>query len=92
MADKQKYAILKSTGRYTQFVCKGTTITFLHGKDLIKYLSVVKWDAGYLVVSCLGKIKKEYEDYIDLSYMVEKLYMDPSSYFDGIDEVRIENA
>jgi len=85
-------AILRNDDKNSQFQCKGTTITFLHGKDLIKYLSVAEWDNGYLVVNCLGKIKGEYEDYIDLTYILKNLYMDSDSYLDGIDEVRIENA
>ena len=33
--------------------------------------------------------KKEYEDYIDLSYILERLYMDSEIYLNGIKEVRI---
>ncbi len=58
METSKSYATLQMKGRYTQFTCKGTTITSLHSKDLIKYLSVVEWDNGYLVVNCLGKEKR----------------------------------
>ena len=87
-----KYAILSNDGLYTKFAWNNKVITFLHGKDLIKYLSVLEWDDGYLVVDCLGKIKGEYEDYIDLSYILENLYMDPKKYLAGVKGVRIENA
>ena len=86
-----KFAVLSNTGRYTKFKWNNRTITFLHGKDLIKYLSVREWDSGYLVVSCLGKIKGEYEDYIDLSYILENLYMDPKEYLNGVKGVKIED-
>ena len=92
MKTQDDYATLKINGKYTQFTCKGMTVSFLHGKDLLKYLEVVEWDKGYLVVNCLGKIKNRFEDYIDLSYILDKLYMDPETYLDGIKEVRILNA
>ena len=38
------------------------------------------------MLTALGK-KKEYEDYIDLSYILERLYMDPEIYLNGIKEV-----
>ncbi len=90
--ENKQYATLRNNGKYTQFSCKDRTITFVHGKDLIKYLSVVEWDQGYLVVNCMGKVKKEYEDYIDLTHILQKLYMNPESYLEGINEVRIENV
>ena len=88
----EKYAVLSNSGRYTTFEWNNKIITFLHGKDLIKYLSVREWDDGYMVVDCLGKIKGEYEDYIDLPYILEKLYMDPQKYLAGVKGVRIKNA
>ena len=86
------YARLRTNGRYTQFVYNDMVITFMHGKDLIKYLTIKEWDDGYLVVECLGKIKGEYEDYIDLSYIMENLYMDPEECLRGVKGVVIENA
>ena len=67
-------------------------ITFMHGKDLIKYLSVKEWDNGYIVVECMGKVKGEYEDYIDMAYIMENLYMNPEECLRGIRGVEIENA
>ena len=64
----------------------------MHGKDLIRYLTVKEWDDGYLVVECLGKSKGEYEDYIDLAYILENLYMDPEKSLSGVKGVVIENA
>ena len=31
-------------------------------------------------VDCLGKVKGKYEDYIDMPYILEKLYMAPKSF------------
>ncbi|MBR1710940.1 MAG: hypothetical protein IJ719_19280 [Clostridia bacterium] len=91
MAEKG-YAVLRSRGRYTEFQYNDMVITFLHGKDLQKYLSVKEWDNGYLVVECMGRLKGEYEDYIDLTYILENLYMDPEKCLRGVRGVEIENA
>ena len=85
----QEYAILSKNDQYTKFQYNNRTISFLHGKDLIKYLSIKEWDQGYLVVNCLGKIKGVYEDYIDLNYILENLYMDPKAYLQGVKGVLI---
>lgn len=91
MSDK-RYGKLTSQGRYSKFTYDNMVITFMHGKDLIKYLAVKEWDNGYLVVDCLGKVKGEYEDYIDLSYIMENLYMDPQQSLQGVEGVVIDNA
>ena len=89
---KSGYGVLSNQGRYTKFAYNDVVITFLHGKDLIKYLAVKEWDKGYLVVECLGKVKGEYEDYIDLAYIMENLYMDPEESLRDVKEVVIDNA
>ena len=90
--NENNIALLTSVDRYTKFICNGKTISFLHGKDLIKYISVKEWDNGYLVVECLGKIKGEYEDYIDISFILDELYMDSNEFLKNIKEVRIQYA
>ena len=86
------YAVLTNVGRYSMFSFKGKTITFMHGKDLRKYLRVKEWNDGYLVVDCLGTVKGQYEDYIDMPYILENLYMDPRSYLCGMQGVTIQYA
>ena len=88
MSDKG-YAVLSKNDRYTKFNYNNRTISFLLGKDLVKYLSVKEWDNGYLVVDCFGKIKGVYEDYIDLNYILKNLYMDPETYLKGVKGVVI---
>ncbi len=80
-------AVLTSNERYTKFIFKDKTITFLHEKDLKRYLQVKECKDGYLVVDCLGGIKGQYEDYIDMPYILENLYMDPQRYLEGMKEV-----
>ena len=86
------FAILSSAGRYTKFIFKGKTVTFRHGKDLLKYLQVKEWQDGYLVVECLGRVKGEYEDYIDIPFILERLYMDPNAFLNGMKGVLIQDA
>ena len=85
------YATLSKHGRYTHFVYNGKTITFMHGKDLLKYLRVKQWQNGYLVIDCLGRVKGRYEDYIDMPYILERLYMDPETYLHEMQGVKIQD-
>ena len=64
----------------------------MHGKDLQRYLRVKEWNDGYLVVDCLGTVKGQYEDYIDMPYILKNLNMDPHSYLNGMQGVIIQNA
>lgn len=82
-------AILTNKDRYTMFTYKGITITFLHGKDLVRYKVVKEYSEGCLTVICEGKIKKEFEDYIDLKYLVDNLYMDAETYLSDLEGVDI---
>lgn len=85
-------AILTNSGRYSKFTYKGKTITFRTGKDLIKYLRVKNWEDGYLVVDCLGIAKGQYEDYIDMPYILENLYMNPETFLSGMQGVTIQDV
>lgn len=91
-AGNDGYAVLSSKDHYTTFEYNGRTITFMHGKDLIEYLTVKEWDAGYLVVECRGKVKGVFEDYIDLTFILEMLYMDAREYLRDIKGVCIEGG
>lgn len=88
---EQFYAVLRVDGRYSKFIFKDTTITFIHSKDLIRYLDVKEWDNGCLVVDCLGAVKGEYEDYIDMTYILELLYMDSHFFLSQRKGVKIQN-
>lgn len=87
-----EYGILTNKDRYTKFSFMNYTITFMTSKDLIRYKSVKSIDNGVLTVSCIGKVKKEYEDYIDLSYILSNLRMNPEVYLKGLKGVEIINA
>ena len=45
----------------------------------------------YLVVDCLGVVKGEYEDYIDITCILKLLYMESEEFMSGIKGVRIQH-
>ncbi len=85
-------AVLSSRGEYTTFTYGDQTLTFLTSRNLERYLKVVEWDRGYLVVLAKNHGKPAHEDYIDLVPILENLYMDADSFLEPIKEVRIEYA
>ena len=85
-------AVLSSRGEYTTFTYSGQTLTFLTSRNLERYLKVIEWDHGYLVVLAQNHDKPAHEDYIDLVPILENLYMDADSFLEPIKEVRIEYA
>lgn len=50
-------ATLSIDGRFTRFSYGGRVFTFMHGKDLLRYVSVKEWDNGYLVVECVARLR-----------------------------------
>ena len=89
---KKDAAVLSSKGEYTTFTYNGLTLTFLTSKNLDRYLKVIEWDHGYLVVLAQNRGKPVHEDYIDLVPILENLYMDADSFLNPIKEVEIRYA
>ena len=85
-------ATLSSAGRYSRFSYQGRTITFMHGKDLQKYLRVKDWKDGLLVVDCLGSVKGQYEEYIDIADILNRLYINPDCFLSGMQGVKIQDS
>ena len=86
-------AVLSSAGGYTAFCYGGYNIRFKAPYSLERYVDVVKWDDGYLVV--LAKYSHNTnpeEDYIDLKPILEGLYIDANSFLKPIKSVRIAYA
>lgn len=83
-------AILSSAGGYTAFNYGRYHIRFKAPHSLERYVSVVKWDNGYLVV--LAKYRhndQPEEEYIDLKPILDGLYIDAESFLKPIYKVRI---
>lgn len=86
-------AILSSAGGFTAFSFGGYNIRFRAPYSLERYVDVVKWDDGYLVV--LAKYihnSDPEEEYIDLKPILEDLYIDSATFLKPIKSVRIAYA
>lgn len=86
-------AILSSSDGFSSFSFGGYHIRFRAPYSLERYVNVVTWDNGYLVV--LAKYKhnpKPEEEYIDLKPILDGLYIDSSTFLKPIKKVRIAYA
>ena len=85
------YAILTNEKNYTVFKFKDYTIRFKAPYSLERYVKVIEWDNGYIVVMTKYKHSKELiEEYIDLIPILEDLYI-PNEDLKDIKEVRVVN-
>lgn len=86
-------AILSSGGGYTAFSYGGYNIRFRAPYSLERYVDVLKWDNGYLVVLAKYRHNAELEEeYIDLKPILDGLYIDSASFLKPIKSVRIAYA
>ena len=86
-------ALLSNAGGFTAFYYGGYNIRFKAPYSLERYVDVLKWDDGYLVV--LAKYSHNTnpeEDYIDLKPILEGLYIDANSFLKPIKSVRVAYA
>ena len=86
-------AILSNADGFTAFSFGGYNIRFKAPYSLERYVDVVKWEDGYLVV--LAKYShntKPEEEYIDLKPILAGLYIDPTTFLKPIKSVRIAYA
>ena len=86
-------AILSSAKGFTTFSFGGYNIRFRAPYSLERYLDVVKWDDGYLVVRAKYTHNAEpEEEYIDLKPILDGLYIDSAAFLKPIKSVRIAYA
>ena len=86
-------AILSSGGGYTAFSYGGYNIRFRAPYSLERYVDVLKWDNGYLVVLAKYRHNAELEEeYIDLKPILDGLYIDSASFLEPIKSVRVAYA
>jgi len=86
-------ALLSSAGGFTAFSFGGYHIRFRAPYSLERYVDVLKWDDGYLVV--LAKYShnpQPEEEYIDLKPILRDLYIDSATFLKPIKNVRIDYA
>lgn len=85
------YAILSNDDLYTIFKYGDYTIRFKRPYSLERYLSVLEWDKGYLVVAAKYQHNESNEEeYIDLIPILEDLYIDAEAFLKPIKEVRVQ--
>lgn len=86
-------AILSSSDGFTAFSFGGYHIRFKAPYSLERYVDVVKWNDGYLVVLAKYNHNAEpEEEYIDLRPILEGLYIDSETFLKPIKKVRIAYA
>ena len=86
-------AALSSAEGFTAFSFGGYNIRFRAPYSLERYVDVVSWEDGYLVVKAKYAHKSEpEEEYIDLKPILEGLYIDPKSFLKPIKSVRVAYA
>lgn len=87
---KSHEALLSNAGGFTAFSFGGYNIRFRAPYSLDRYVDVVKWDDGYLVVLAKYNHNAEpEEEYIDLKPILEGLYIDPVAFLKPIKNVRL---
>lgn len=92
-ADKTHEAVLSSGEGFTAFSFGGYHIRFRAPYSLERYVNVVSWDDGYLVVMAkYSHNAKPEEEYIDLKPILDGLYIDPATFLKPIKSVRIAYA
>ena len=93
LVDKTHEAILSSAEGFTAFSFGGYNIRFKAPYSLERYVDVVKWDDGYLVVLAKYSHNAEpEEEYIDLKPILDDLYLDSAAFLKPIKSVRIAYA
>ena len=86
-------AILGHAGGFTTFTYGKYHIRFQAPYSLEKYVDVLTWNDGYLVVLAKYKHHDEpEEEYIDLKPILDNLYIDAASFLKPIKNVRIAYA
>lgn len=86
-------ATLSNARGFTTFNYGGYNIRFKAPYSLERYVDVVKWNNGYLVVKAKYRHNTEpEEEYIDLRPILDSLYIDSSTFLKPIKSVRIAYA
>ena len=83
-------ATIKNEGEYTIFIFDNQKIRFMTSTKLERYIKIVEWDHGYLVVMAKYKGLDEIEEYIDLVPILKMLYYDVDKFLKPIKEVKID--
>lgn len=90
---QQHEAILSNAEGFTNFCFRDYHVRFKAPYSLERYVDVVKWDNGYLVVMAKYSHNAEpEEEFIDLKPILDELYIDSATFLKPIKSVRIAYA
>ena len=85
--NSENTAKLYNIGNMAIFEHKDTTIRFRVSNALVRFEKILLYDNGYIeVLANYGSIGIV-EDYIDLNYILETLYMSPTDFLKDVKEV-----
>ncbi len=82
-------AVLSNQGNMTSFKYADYNIRFRTPSILKRYVEVKSWDNGYIVVMADYKGMGITEDYMDLTPILQNLYIDPKTFLKNIQTVKI---
>ena len=85
-------ARIRVDGKYSIFTFRDKCIRFRTSTKLKKYLRVKEWDNGYLVVDVDYSSLGETEEYVDITSILNDLYIDAQSFLKPIKGVIVDNV
>ena len=83
-------ARIRVDGKYSIFTFRDKCLRFRTSTKLKKYLRVKEWDNGYLVVDVDYSSLGETEEYVDITSILNDLYIDPQSFLEPIKGVTVD--
>ena len=87
--DQKKTAILSNNDTWSFFQVDDLCIKFKTSPYLIRYVSILKWNNGYIECTAeYSTFTEPVEDYIDLRFIAARLLL-PEDIFDDIKEVKV---
>jgi hypothetical protein len=79
-------------GNYSLFTFRDACIKFRTSTKLKKYLRVKEWDNGYLVVDVDYSTLGETEEYVDITSILDDLYIDTQRFLKPIKGVLVDHV
>ena len=85
-------ATIKVDGKYSIFTFRDKCIKFRTSTKLKNYLRVKEWNNGYLVVDVEYSTLGETEEYVDITSILNNLYIDTKSFLKPIKGVLVDHV
>ena len=85
-------ARIKVDGKYSVFTFRDQCIRFRTSTKLKKYLRVKEWNNGYLVVDADYSTMGETEEYVDITSILNNLFIDAQRFLKPIKGVQVEHV